>query len=32
MDDKRFIANKELVEDDGDVSLRPKTLDRKSVV
>lgn len=27
MDDKRFIANKELVEDDGDVSLRPKTFD-----
>lgn len=27
MNDKRFIANKELVEDDGDVSLRPKTFD-----
>lgn len=27
MNDKRFIANKELVEDDGDISLRPKTFD-----
>lgn len=27
MDDKRFIANKALVEDDGDVSLRPTTFD-----
>lgn len=27
MEDKRFIANKELIEDDGDVSLRPKTFD-----
>ena len=27
MDDKRFIANKELVTDDGDVSLRPTTFD-----
>ena len=25
--EKRFITNKELVEDDGDVSLRPKTFD-----
>lgn len=27
MDDKRFIANKALIEDDGDVSLRPTTFD-----
>lgn len=27
MEDKRFIANKELVTDDGDVSLRPTTFD-----
>ena len=27
MDDKRFIANRELVTDDGDISLRPTTFD-----
>ncbi len=27
MDDKRFIANRALTEDDGDVSLRPTTFD-----
>lgn len=27
MEDKRFIANKELITDDGDVSLRPTTFD-----
>ncbi|MCH5166018.1 MAG: Holliday junction branch migration DNA helicase RuvB [Clostridiales bacterium] len=27
MDDKRFITNKELITDDGDVSLRPTTFD-----
>ena len=27
MQDNRFITNKELVIDDGDLSLRPKTFD-----
>lgn len=27
MEDRRFIANRELVTDDGDISLRPKTFD-----
>ena len=27
MEKGRFITNKELIEDDGDLSLRPKTFD-----